>query len=297
MIALFGEMILDIVEEQETLYYAGGAPYNVAKRYSHLGKKCYFCSTIGNDKEGLILKSDLINHPNITAFISQQEEYKSGVSKVSIDQNGERHFHFEENRAYELLNDENVDMLISECDLFHFASLPLTSKQGEEKTEKLMSFLNKQNKIVSFDVNLRPSLFASSAKLKETYLKILPLCDILKMSEDEAKILNISSSNLKKDCLLFITKGQEGAEVYYHDLHFSLPAIKCSCLNTLGAGDAFMAGVLYMYQECKNSLPNSLEQILTFAIANGSYAVSHPLNDYPSKEKLINFIFSNKNSI
>ena len=291
MITCIGEMILDIMKDNPFSYVPGGAPYNVIKRYVNLGNKGYFCSVIGNDEEGKILKKDISLHKNIIPFIDIHPYLKTGVSYVTLDNNGDRHFLFKKHRAYEVIKKIPIK-LYSTCNIFHFSSLPLTTKKGQRKMLSMIKRLENMNKTICFDINLRSSLFSSNKEIKKAYQKILPHIDILKMSEEEKDIFTPLLHTLKKSCLLFITKGEKGADVYYQDKHIYKPSIPCKCINTLGAGDAFFAGVLYQYEQYQNDIINHLDDILFFAIAMGSYAVSHQQDKYPNKEELNQFMKS-----
>ena len=289
MIASIGEMILDILQEDETHLVAGGAPYNLIRRYTHLGNKGIFCSVVGKDSEGDFLRQDIEKHENILPYIMIHPKKKTGVSKVFIDKNGERSFRLELHRTYEVFP-SLPESIYETCSVFHFSSLPLTSKIGQKKMLEEMKKLEKMQKKISFDVNLRPALFSSVEEMKNRYESILPHVDLLKVSEEENQILNLSSHLLKKDCLFFLTKGKDGADLFYQKEKITLPSLSCPLKNTLGAGDAFFGATLYQYEIFKDDVFHHLKDILLFAIASGSYAVSHSPHQYPSKEELWRFI-------
>lgn len=288
MITCIGEMILDIIQEKEKTYIAGGAPYNVIKRYTHLGNKGYFISTIGNDKEGKILLEELKKEKNIIPKITIHPHLKTGVSLVKIDENKDRHFKFKKNRTYKIINNISIKLLPL-CQIFHFSSLPLTCKKSQRKMALMMKKLKHFQKTISFDINLRQSLFKSKKEILNAYKKIFPLVDILKMSEEEKNYFSPILNTLKKSCMIFITKGEKGAELYYKNKHIIKPSISCLCINTLGAGDAFLSGALYQYELFQNDLDNHLDDILSFAIKCGSYAVSHNQDQIPTLDDIINF--------
>ncbi len=290
MITFIGEMVLDTIQGETTSFYAGGAPYNVAKRYGHLGNKCFFCSIIGHDEEGVKLFDDIYKHKNIFAFLSQNEKVHSSVTYVTLDENHDRHFTFELHRTYELFP-KIPRILYKTSDTFHFSSLALTNKRSAKKMLHLMKKLHKLHKRISFDVNLRPSLFKSNDDMIKIYKKILPHIDILKVSEDEATLLNLNEAALNQDVLLLLSKGDKGGDIIYHHKKISLPSYPCLCLSTLGAGDAFLAGALFYLESIHyENIEKELENILKYANASGAYAISHDQDQYPSKDELDEFI-------
>ena len=84
-------------------------------------------------------------------------------------------------------------------------------------------------------------------------LQILRLADIIKVSEDEARLLT-GETSLEKGALalaeqgpfiVFVTLGEKGAFYLCEDGCGTLPAYGVHTVDTTGAGDAFLGAVHY----------------------------------------------------
>jgi fructokinase len=140
--------------------------------------------------------------------------------------------------------------------------------------------------LISYDPNLREMLWDSLPKAKEIILSVMDEVDIVKVSEEELEFLT-GEEDIKKGAeklkaeykipILFITCGSKGAYYFLNDLGF-VEAFEVDAVDTTGAGDAFMSGVLYNFNQANLTLAEIdnkfLEKTLKFANYSGSLAAS-----------------------
>jgi fructokinase len=106
--------------------------------------------------------------------------------------------------------------------------------------------------VVMMDPNIRPSFIADAAAFRARMERMMPLCDIVKLSDEdlawlmpddttEAAARKLLSQGVK---LLCITQGSEGVTGYTATQDVFVFAEKATVVDTVGAGDTFNAGVL-----------------------------------------------------
>jgi len=145
--------------------------------------------------------------------------------------------------------------------------------------------------IVSFDVNIRPTLWTSPATIQETIASAVERADILKVSADEIEYTNeqsfASSEPLERrrlnalgDALLergprlvIITLGANGALLLTAKHRVEVPSLPVRPVDTTGAGDAFMGAVLYQLVQHGCQTPSDLLALSEHNLNNlGSFA-------------------------
>lgn len=134
--------------------------------------------------------------------------------------------------------------------------------------------------MISFDPNLRPSLWNDDKKLKETVLEFLPQADIVKISEEELEFITgrreIEEAlpellQGKTRCILY-TRGKDGAAAYTKNWSVSRPGLRVEARDTTGAGDSFTGAFLscllwYGITDITEVSPGQMEDFLDFANA------------------------------
>jgi sugar/nucleoside kinase (ribokinase family) len=139
--------------------------------------------------------------------------------------------------------------------------------------------------LVSFDPNLRPALWASLEEAREWMLRGAQSADVLKVSEEELAFL-LGGDDLPLEAaarkfhgktgaqLLFVTLGANGCLWVNAQGWGTVPAPRVNPVDTTGAGDAFVAGLLYGLIRSGQPLatlePGKLAAMVRFANAAGA---------------------------
>ncbi|MBD3626760.1 carbohydrate kinase [Cyclobacterium sp.] len=266
-IICFGEMLWDIFPKESI---AGGAPMNVALHLAHLGMDVKMISAIGEDKLGKKLLSFIRKYGLSEDFIQINATYPTGT--VNVDDRDKENIKYEivKPAAWDyILWSEEMDKAVRNADAFIFGTLGARNETSKATLEKLLE----TPVLKVFDINLRPPFYA--ADLLEYLLK---KADILKLNEDELTLLadfydlpNKMEAALEKLTELFefemicITLGSKGAAIYQEGEIISHPGYPVAVKDTVGSGDAFLAGFVSKYLSRE-----SPEKILDFACALGA---------------------------
>ena len=290
-VVALGELLIDFTqsgssEQGNGLFEAcpGGAPCNVLAILSKLGKKTSFIGKVGQDPFGVILKNTLEEAKIDTTGLKFDENVPTTLALVHTLADGDRDFSFYRNPGADvMLTEAEVDMeLIKQAKIFHFGTLSMTHDKIKKATQKAIAEAKKGGALLSFDPNLRPSLWACLDHAKEAMEYGCSVCDILKISDNEIQFLSGKEDYdegiaylLEKYQipLILLTLGKDGSRAYYEGMRVEVKGFSCSAIETTGAGDTFCGCVLnYVLEHGIHPLSEEeLEEMLAFA--NGAAAL------------------------
>ena len=262
-VAALGELLIDFIQngksEQGNLLFEanpGGAPCNVLAMLKNLGYKTAFIGKVGEDSFGRLLAHTLEKAGIETKGLLYDQEIATTLALVHNTEDGDREFSFYRNPGADVMLRENEIQydLIKDCRIFHFGSLSMTSEPAKTATRAALEFAKKENKMISFDPNLRMPLWKSEEQAKEAIWYGIEQCDLLKIADNEIQWLTGESDFDKgaeqikarsKVRLLNVTLGKEGSIAYYKDKKICAePFVNERTIDTTGAGDTFCACIL-----------------------------------------------------
>lgn len=292
-IVAVGEVLIDLtqkgVDELGIPQFAansGGAPANLAVAAARLGVQTAFVGKVGDDGFGKYLCSVLEeNKVDTTGMLVDAKEHTT-LAVVSVDETGERSFSFYRDPSADVnLHAEEIPaQLLKDTRLVHFGSVSLTAEPARSATLYAAKTARENGCLVSYDPNYRASLWSSEETAIAEMKAALPLCDILKISDEELPLLTgtedpvAGSAQLAENGikLIFITLGANGAFFRLGKETGSIPGIKVKVGDTNGAGDTFFGAALsQLVKEDLNTLTLSrLTEIATFANKAASITTS-----------------------
>lgn len=313
----FGEMLIDFVPTINGLSLAespafkkapGGAPANVAVGIARLGGSSAFIGKVGEDEFGYmlveILKENNVNYDGVCF----DGGARTALAFVTLTKAGEREFMFYRNPSADmLLREAEVDFdLIKKAKIFHYGSISLITEPCKSAHIAAAKFAKRAGVILSYDPNLRLPLWPSAESAREAIMSIWELADIIKISEEEVSFLTkgedpyddavvrkLYHPNLK---LLLVTYGPDGCRYYTKEVSGRVQGLKVDAVDTTGAGDAFVAGILSQLASDLPLLQNEdrLLDALKFANACGALTVMErgAIPALPSKEAVLNALFN-----
>ena len=165
---------------------------------------------------------------------------------VSVDAKGERGFRFIRGADQELTPQEVNSKIL------HFGSVSLTPGIARNATIFAARTAHKSGRLVSYDPNYRPALWASEGDAVEWMRIPLPLVDIIKLSEEELPLLTgVSDPAAGSEILVergvrlaLVTMGGSGVFCRWREETFTVPGVSVQVADTNGAGDTFFGAVL-----------------------------------------------------
>lgn len=296
-VVCFGELLIDFVPTVNGVSLAeapafkkapGGAPANVAVGIARLGGSSAFIGKVGDDEFGYML-ADILKQNNVNnQGLLFDPHARTALAFVSLRSDGEREFMFYRNPSADmLLEEKELDLdLIRKAKIFHHGSISLITEPCKTAHIAAARAAKDAGVLVSYDPNLRLSLWSSPEDARDGILSVWKTADIFKVSEEEVSFLTngedpyddavvkkLMHSNLK---LLLVTEGPDGCRYYSKDFSGRVGGLKVSAVDTTGAGDAFVAGVLSQLATDFSLLQDEgrLREALKFANVCGALTVT-----------------------
>jgi len=305
-----GEALIDFIpldqDNMQFLKSPGGAPANVAVGAARLGAKSSFIGKVGDDVLGNFLKVTLENYNVQTETMYLSNEVRTAITFVTLGEDGEREFSFYiEKTADRYLTPEEIPVsLFDEHNVFHFGSISLIDDPAESATKRALQLAKEKGLVVSYDPNLRPMLWKDLDIAKQKITSMLREADVVKLSEVELEFITgekdiergvtkLAQYNIP---LFFITLGKDGVHAFFKGESIFVEARKVKSVDTTGAGDAFVSGLLYQFSRRDKEIVeyslDEIKEIATFASVSGALAVSQKgaMSALPTLEQVQAFL-------
>ncbi|MBX3254391.1 MAG: carbohydrate kinase [Chitinophagaceae bacterium] len=283
----FGEILWDILPEARL---PGGAPMNVAYNLNQLQVPALMISKTGDDANGEELL-DFIKSKGVPAqFIQKDATYDTGTVLATLNGN-DVSYEIIQPVAWDFIQyNIQLQKLVAATPYFIYGSLVARNETSRQTLFELLETAG--HKVL--DINLRKPHFE-----KRTLEYLMQHADMLKLNADELALLSgwygINGSEKEKMLALqqkfhlhtiITTRGDRGAAVLDNEKFAEHPGFTVKVADTIGSGDAFLAGFLSKYIQ---SAP--LESALEFGCGMGAFvATQHgacPSYTLPQVEKTI----------
>lgn len=247
-----GELLWDVLPGGERL---GGAPANFAVTAARLGNRAAILSRIGRDELGRKAVAALEELPVDTEFLQIDAKHETGRVTVVIE-NGQPSYTIHEPAAWDFLSlsDEWV-ALAEEADAVCFGSLAQRNPVSRQTIQELVAE-TRSDCLRVFDVNLRAP-YVSAEAVEES----LELASVLKMNDQEVpQVMELLGLDAEADLraaacrflrefpglrLVAVTRGGHGGLLVAREESHEHPGIAVEVADTIGAGDAFTAGMTH----------------------------------------------------
>lgn len=290
----FGELLVDMVSPSDAslgeatafLKAPGGAPANVAVGLARLGVNTAFIGMVGDDPFGAHLREVVANEGVNTSHLLSHPTARTTIAFVATRRDGKKDICFYRNPGADAqLRPEDLNPTVFEgARLFHCGSVSLSLSPCREAQFHTVHEARRRGLLISYDPNWRPSLWEDHDVAREQLWQMVPLADIVKVADEEWEFFT-GTQDLTQGAekiraqgpkLVVVTLGENGAYFNCEGASGEVPGFKANAIDTLGAGDAFVAGLLSrllkfeMLDVALNQ--TNLEEILRFANACGALA-------------------------
>ena len=252
---VLGDAVVDLLPESDgrLLPCPGGAPANVAVGIARLGGTSGFIGRVGDDPFGALMQRTLLTEGVDITYLKQDEWHRTSTALVDLNDQGERSFTF--------MVRPSADLFLETTDLpcwrhgewLHLCSIALSAEPSRTSAFTAMTAIRHAGGFVSFDPNIREDLWQDEHLLRLCLRQALQLADVVKLSEEEWRLISGKTQNDRDICalakeyeiaMLLVTKGAEGVVVCYRGQVHHFAGMSVNCVDSTGAGDAFVAGLL-----------------------------------------------------
>ena len=259
----FGEALVDFFPERTGVPLSecdvfhrqlGGAPANVAVGLARLGARVGLMTLVGPDAFGTFVRDRLAAEGVDVAAVGVHRTAKTGVTFVSVGAHGERSFlFFRHPSADQMVAEHDVDeAIIARAHVVHVGSSTLAREPSRAATLKALAAAKRAGCLVSTDPNWRAHLWENPAEAAPMLQALVAQCDVVKISDDElAPLCGVTDPEEGAEKLralgpplVVVTLGARGCYVDCAAGHDWLPGERVDVVDTTGAGDGFVAGLL-----------------------------------------------------
>lgn len=258
-ITTIGEILVDMTQthiENNIPHFAanpGGAPANVAVAASKLGIDSAFIGCVGDDLYGELLRKTLQDNGVCTDGLQVTSNANTTLAIVMVDRNGERSFSFYRKPGADTMIDAGQAIrTLGNTGILHFGSVSLTDPACRDAVITVVQAAKKSGTIITYDPNYRAALWDHEDAAVLQMRAVLPLCDIVKISDEETMLLcGVQDPEDALDKLMdmgihlaVVTLGRHGAMWRCGSLQGCVPGFAVKVADTNGAGDTFFGAFL-----------------------------------------------------
>jgi fructokinase len=238
-----GETLWDLLPAGE---FIGGAPFNVAAHASRLGARAQLVSRVGNDARGEAARRMAGRHGIDLGLLQTDAALPTGWARVRLDDGGVAHYEISGPAAWDAIEatPDAVDAA-TKADALVYGTLAQRDGRARQAVRRLIDAARYR----VYDPNLREPHVD-----RDVALTSLQQADLVKFNDDECRRfagwigctadpepLHAALRQRFGVRALCITLGAKGALLFLGGRRYDQPAVPTEIVDTIGAGDAFLA--------------------------------------------------------
>ncbi len=263
-VVVVGEALIDIVESASgTTEHPGGSPANVAYGLGRLGVATGLLTALGTDARGTALRGHL-HRAKVAVIPGSSVLDRTATATVSLGTDGSASYLFDIDWKLDGAPSLGTPPLI------HTGSIATFLEPGAGAVKALLR-RHRPDSLITYDPNIRPALLGTHAQALSSFEEIAGLAHLVKLSDEDARWLypglDIAQATrrilrLGPD-LVVVTRGAEGSLLATEDGSVVVPSVKTTVVDTIGAGDSYMAALVAMLVAAGSvpTEPGALEEL------------------------------------
>jgi|GEM_PF-1131550 len=292
---LYAEQIgSSLAEATSFKKYLGGCAGNIAVGAARLGLHSQLFSCVGADEMGQFLTQELQKEGVNTDLLYTSDKHLTGLVLLGVNPPDHFPLMFYRNDCADMqLQSEQISAsALQQAKALLITGTGLSTSAMRETTTAVVKLARQSETVVILDLDFRPVLwgltaigngetrFTANAEVSHVYQQLLPSCDLIVGTEEEFCIASgcpdiesaLVSLRQFTAAPLVLKLGEKGAQIFFSGNNqpvLKSKAFPVEVLNVLGAGDAFMAGLLTGLLRGK-----SWGDACTYANASGALVVT-----------------------
>jgi fructokinase len=303
-VLVIGESLVDVIrrdgdDDRDDDVHPGGSPLNVSVGLQRLDVPTTLHSSFGADAYGFTIAQHLeASGVNVTPGTVRDRPTSVALATIGPDGAASYTFSIEWDPAPLEIEPGTVEAV-------HVGSIGAALEPGATAIERLIAQL-RPTAIISFDPNVRPQLMGSADAAAPRVERLVALADVVKASDEDiawlypdATVAEIMARWLALGpALVVVTHGGDGADALTASGSVRVPALRAEVVDTIGAGDSFMSGLLaalsdlgLLGSERREQLralsASDVTQVVQFAARCAAITVSRPGADPPTRADLV----------
>jgi fructokinase len=257
VVTVIGEALVDLIPGGVPGKYRatpGGSPFNVAVGLARLGNRTSLMARFADDSYGRLLRTAAAGE-GIDLRAAPRAAERATVATASVDSAAQATYEFDmDGTADWQWTATELHRLDRDTAVLHFGSIASWTPPGGARIADLVGELRATGGVlISYDPNIRPAALGARARGVEVVEDGVRRAHVVKSSREDVEWLYpdlaigdaaVRWSELGAK-LVIVTDGANGATAYrqgHEPLH--RPGRPVTVVDTIGAGDAFTAGLL-----------------------------------------------------
>ncbi|MGY2743691.1 carbohydrate kinase family protein [Pseudarthrobacter sp. O4] len=284
-----GEALIDIVTSADgTSEHPGGSPANVAYGLGRLGVSTGLLTAIGDDERGGEIEAHL-RAGGVVLLPGSHSLARTASATATLAADGSASYEFDIDWKLPPVAPAHLPRVL------HTGSIATFLAPGAGTVKSLLE-QSHRSCLVTYDPNIRPALLGSHAQAQGIFEDLVPLTDVVKLSDEDAlwlypgKTLEDTARHILRlgADLAVITQGPEGSLLATAAAELSVPSVKSQVADTIGAGDSYMAAlILGLLTRAGEGLgPEVLDRLGRTASMAAAITVRRPGANPPTLEEL-----------
>ncbi len=245
---VIGESLIDIVHHPDgsSQEHVGGSPANVAIGLARLGHDITLATMIGQDERGDRI-AGLLQDERVRLTEGSVGARRTSVATSTLDAAGAATYSFD--LAWQVDEDQPLDGVAH----VHTGSIAATLEPGASAVLTTIQRA-RPRATISYDPNARPSLMGDPHEVRAKMEQLIGLSDVVKASDEDIAWLYDGAPvpevlrlwGQLGPSLVVMTRGAKGVLTWLRSSGelASADAPVVEVVDTVGAGDSFMAGLL-----------------------------------------------------
>jgi fructokinase len=289
-VAVIGEALVDVIHGTP---HPGGSPVNVAVGLARLGLDVTMATRIGRDAHGRLLDGHLAR-AGVALTAGSTVDARTSAATVTLDEHGAAQYDFD-------VVWDVPPMDLGGFDLVHVGSIGAYLQPGASVVAAALAGAAPET-LLSFDPNIRPALVGPHADAVAQTERLAAFSHVVKLSDEDAAWLYPGERledvlrRLRRlgAHLAVATRGADGCLALAGSVVVEVPARPVVVADTVGAGDAFMSGLLAAIAvdggaarvASGGSPARGWAHVLQVALESAAITVSRPGADPPWSSEL-----------
>lgn len=254
-VGVVGEALVDVlpVDDGDLLRaHPGGSPANVAVALARLGVDTRFLGRTSTDRWGVLLRDHLAAEGvGVEGAVGDEP---TAIAFVDVGAGGTASYRFLwQGTADRLLGAVDLAVALERVDAVHVGSVACVLDPGAEAIAEVVAPIE-ERRVVSLDPNVRPALVDDLEAARTRWLALADHSHLVKTSDEDLGFL-FPDHDVERAAwelldgaqthLVVVTEGAAGARAFTPRFEVPIPSRPAGdVVDTIGAGDTFMAGLL-----------------------------------------------------
>ncbi len=301
-VTVAGEALVDLVDDGDVLrIHPGGSAFNVAVGVGRLDVACVWLGRLGGDRLARRLE-DALTGAGVGLDLAERTDEPTTLAIADVDENGRATYHFHLAGTSASGWGRSAIPQLPGGGILHVSYGAITAEH-EPAGRALAGLLVRERgrQLRCLDPNVRPAVIEDLERYAVTIDTLLDDVDVLRCSDEDLRLLYPDGDPLDVAAaraeatdgprLVIVTRGAQGVDAFAATSHLHVDTPQVDVADTVGAGDAFSAGLLAWLDAARIRTAQDLDECdleagLSYAARVAAVTCTRPGADPPRRDEV-----------